>query len=153
MATSPLLDALLAQDGTLTLGTSFEQRFQLAVDEARSAFTHAKVDGLIRRAQLSYSNADLRYLDILEERGLNRDVIAQLATCLSSDRQHIVVLEDFTGSGKCYLGSAQAKQACTMRIRAHYTQMSGLEEAWNQAADKPQVLAVQEIRQLYTVSR
>src|SRR5699024_6975604 len=60
MAAGPLLDALPAQDDTLTLGMSFEQRIQLAVDEAHSAFTHAKVDGLIRRAQLRYPNADLR---------------------------------------------------------------------------------------------
>lgn len=134
MAAGPLL----AQDDTLTLGMSFEQRIQLAVDEAHSAFTHAKVEGLIRRAQLRYPNADLRRLDMLEERGLNRDVIAQLATCSFIDRQHNVVFQGFTGSGKSYLGSALAKQACTMRIRAHYVRMPDLEEAWIQAADKPQ---------------
>lgn len=138
MAAGPLLDALLAQDDTLTLGMSFEQRIQLVVDEAHSAFTHAKVEGLIRRAQLRYPNADLRRLDMLEERGLSRDVIAQLATCSFIDRQHNVVFQGFTGSGKSYLGSALAKQACTMRIRAHYVRMPDLEEAWIQAADKPQ---------------
>src|SRR5690625_1160024 len=138
MAAGPLLDALLAQDDTLTLGMSFEQRIQLAEDEAHSAFTHAKVDGLIRRAQQRYPNADLRRLDMLEARGLNRDVITQLATCSFIDRQHNVVFQGFTGSGKSYLGSALAKQACTMRIRAHYVRMPDLEEAWIQAADKPQ---------------
>lgn len=138
MAAGPLLDALLAQDETLTLGMAFEQRLQLAVDEAHSAFTHAKVEGLIRRAQLRYPNADLRRLDMLEERGLNRDMITQLATCAFIDRQHNVVFQGFTGSGKSYLGSALAKQACTMRIRAHYIRMPDLEEAWIQAADKPQ---------------
>ena len=138
MAAGPLLDALLAQDEILTLGMSFEQRLQLAVDEAHSAFTHAKVEGLIRRAQLRYPNADLRRLDMVEERGLNRDVITQLATCSFIDRQHNVVFQGFTGSGKSYLGSALAKQACTMRIRAHYVRMPDLEEAWIQAADKPQ---------------
>ena len=138
MAAGPLLDALLAQDEILTLGMSFEQRLQLAVDEAHSAFTHAKVEGLIRRAQLRYTNADLRRLDMVEERGLNRDVITQLATCSFIDRQHNVVFQGFTGSGKSYLGSALAKQACTMRIRAHYVRMPDLEEAWIQAADKPQ---------------
>lgn len=138
MAAGPLLDALVAQDDTLTLGMSFEQRISLAVDEAHTAFTHAKVDGLIRRAQLRYPNADLRRLDLMEERGLNREVIAQLATCSFIDRQHNVVFQGFTGSGKSYLGSALAKQACTMRIRAYYIRMPDLEEAWVQAADKPQ---------------
>lgn len=138
MAAGPLLDAILAQNDTLTLGMSFEQRIQLVVDEAHSAFTHAKVEGLIRRAQLRYPNSDLRRLDMLEERGLNREVIAQLATCSFNDRQHNVVFQGFTGSGKSYLGLALAKQACTMRIRAHYVRMPDLEEAWIQAADKPQ---------------
>lgn len=138
MAAVPLLEALSVQDDTLTLGMSFEQRISLAVDEAHTAFIHAKVEGLIRRAQLRYPNADLRRIDMLEERGLDRDVIAQLATCSFIDRQHNVVFQGFTGSGKSYLGSALAKQACMMRIRAHYIRMPDLEEAWTQAADKPQ---------------
>lgn len=138
MAAGPLLDALLAQDDTMTMGMSFEQRVGLAVDEAHTAFTHAKVDGLIRRAQLRYPNADLRRVDLLEERGLNQNVLAQLATCSFIDRRQNVVFQGFSGSGKSYLGSALAKQACTMRIRAHYIRMPDLEEAWIQAADKPQ---------------
>src|SRR5690625_7610864 len=93
---------------------------------------------MIRRAQQRYPNADLRRLDMLEERGLSRDVITQLATCSFIDRQQNVVFQGFTGSGKSYLGSALAKQACTMRIRSHYIRMPDLEEAWVQAADKPQ---------------
>ena len=118
MAAGPLLDALLAQDDTMTMGLSFEQRVGLAVDEAHTAFTHAKVQGLIRRAQLRYPNADLRRVDLLEERGLNQNVLNQLATCSFIDRRQNVVfwLQRFRQSYR----SALAKQACTMRIRAHY---------------------------------
>src|SRR5699024_1717499 len=138
MGAVPLLEALQAQDDTLTMGLSFQEQLALAVDEAHTAFTHAKVDGLIRRAALRYPNADLRKIDLLEERGLDRAVIAALGTCSFIDRQQNVVFQGFTGSGKSYLGSALAKQACTMRIRAHYIRMPDLEEAWVQAADKPQ---------------
>src|SRR5690625_793858 len=65
----------------------------------------------------------------------HRDVITQLATCSFIDRQHNVVFQGFTGSGKSYLGSALANQACTRRIRAHYVRMPDLEEAWFQSAD------------------
>src|SRR5699024_10055538 len=114
LAGFPCSSGLLLVDHThtLTLGMSFEQRIHLAVDEAHSAFTHAKVEGLIRRAQLRYPNADLRRLDMLEERGLNRDGIAQLATCAFIDRQHNAVFQGFTGPGKSNLGSALAQQAC-----------------------------------------
>src|SRR5699024_9814631 len=100
------------------------------VSKSRTIHTHAKVDGLIRRAQLRYPNADLRRVDMLEERGLNRETITQLATCSFIDRHSNVVFQGFTGSGKSYLGSALAKQACMHRIRAHYIRMPDLHEAW-----------------------
>ena len=123
---------------TLTLGMGFSERLRLVVDEAHSTFNHAKVEGLIRRAGLRYPGADLRRLDLVEERGLDRQVIAQPGTCTFIDRQQNVVFQGFTGSGKSYLGCAIAKQACQHRIRAHYIRMPDLEEAWALASDKPQ---------------
>jgi DNA replication protein DnaC len=137
MGATALLEALEAQDETLVMGLGFEDKIRLAVDEAHSTFTHAKVEGLIRRAGLRYPNADLRRLDLLTERGLDQGVIAQLGTCSFIDRQQNVVFQGFTGSGKSYLGCALAKQACQHRIRAHYIRMPDLEEAWALAKDKP----------------
>jgi DNA replication protein DnaC len=138
MGAAPLLEALEGQDDTLTLGMGFGERLRLVVDEAHSTFNHAKVEGLIRRAGLRYPGADLRRLDLVEERGLDRQVIAQLGTCTFIERQQNVVFQGFTGSGKSYLGCALAKQACQHRIRAHYIRMPDLEEAWALASDKPQ---------------
>jgi len=64
-------------------------------------------------------------------------VIAQLGTCQFIDRQQNVVFQGFTGSGKSYLGSALAKQACQHRYRAHYIRMPDLEESWAAARDRP----------------
>ncbi|MBS7549863.1 ATP-binding protein, partial [Dietzia massiliensis] len=69
------------------------------------------------RAGLRYPSADLRRVDLIDARGLNRAVLAQLATCSFIDRQQNVVFQGFTGSGKSYLGCALAKQACTHRYR------------------------------------
>lgn len=80
MGVPALIDALETQDDTLTMGMSFEERIKLVVDDAHATFTHAKVEGLIRRAGLRYPNADLRRLDLVEQRGLDRGVIAQLGT-------------------------------------------------------------------------
>ncbi|GEP27628.1 hypothetical protein CLE01_22260 [Cryobacterium levicorallinum] len=137
MGVATLLDAFDAQDNTLTLGLAFEEKIKLAVDDAHSAFTQTKVEGLIRRANLRYPNADLRRLDLVEERGLDRSVIAGLGTCSFIDRQQNVVFQGFTGSGKSYLGCALAKAACLHRVRAHYIRMPELEEAWQLARDKP----------------
>lgn len=137
MGADPLLAAIEAEDETLVLGLGFDERLRLVVDEAHSAFNHAKVDGLIRRAGLRYPTADLRRLDRVDERGLDRHLIAQLATCSFIDRHQNVVFQGFTGSGKSYLGCALAKQACQHRIRAHYIRMPELEELWALAKDQP----------------
>ena len=116
MGVPALVDALDIQDEGLTMGLVFEERIKLAVDDAHAAFTHSKVEGLIRRAGLRYPNADLRRVDMLEQRGLDRGVIAQLGTCQFIQRHMNVVFQGFTGSGKSYLGSALAKQACQHRF-------------------------------------
>lgn len=137
MGVSHLVDALDAQDDTLTISMPFAQRIQLAVDEAHQTFTAQKIQGLISRAGLRYPDADLRRLDLLEERGIDRGTIANLATCAFINRQQNVVFQGFTGSGKTYLGSALAKAACQHRYRALYIRMPNLEEAWLAANDKP----------------
>jgi len=137
MGATALLEAFEARDETLMLGMRFEDQVKIVVDEAHSTFTHAKVEGLIRRAGLRYPNADLRRLDMLHERGLDQGVIAQLGACSFIDRHQNVVFQGFTGSGKSYLGCALAKQACTHRIRAHYIRMPDLAETWALAQDKP----------------
>lgn len=72
MNAGELLAAIDGQDETLSIGMPFEERVRLLVDDAYSTFTHSKVEGLIRRAGLRYPNADLRRIDLLDERGLNR---------------------------------------------------------------------------------
>ena len=137
MGATSLLEAFEGQDSTLALGMAFEERIQLAVDDAHATFTNAKVDGLIRRAGLRYPDADLRRVDRAEERGLDRGVLAQLRSCSFVQRRQNVVFQGFTGSGKSYLGSALAKSACQHRYRAHYIRMPDLEESWATAQDKP----------------
>ncbi len=137
MAATDLMVALDTQDEILTMGMPFEERIKLVVDDAYTSYMHSKVTGLIRRAGLRYPNADLRRIDHIDERGLNRALLTQLGTCSFVTRQENVVFQGFTGSGKSYLGCALAKRACAHRIRAHYIRMPDLEEAWVAAQDKP----------------
>lgn len=137
MGVAQLVDSFDAQDDVLTLGMPFAERIKLVVDDAHAAFNSQKIEGLIRRAGLRYPAAELRSLDLLEERSIDRGVIAQLGTCTFITRGQNVVFQGFTGSGKTYLGSALVKVACQHRYRALYIRMPDLEEAWEQAADKP----------------
>ena len=137
MGVTALADAFETQDDLLVGGMPFAERVGLIVDDAHASFTSQKIDGLTRRAQLRYPDAELRRLDLLEKRGIDRGVIANLATCTFIGRCENVVFQGFTGSGKTYLGSALARAACQHRYRALYVRMPDLEEAWLASADKP----------------
>lgn len=137
MGAAALLDALTDMDEALTLGMSFEEKIKLAVDDAHTVFTNAKIHGLKRRSGVRYPDADLRRVDLITERGLDHATLAQLATCRFVDVHHNLVFQGFTGSGKSYLGSAVANEACHHRIRAHYLRMPDLEELISVAVDKP----------------
>lgn len=137
MGVVSLLDALEAQDDELALGLPFPERLRLAVDDAHAVHIQTQVDGLIKRAKLRYPNAELRGLDLIEERGLDRSVIAQLGTCGFVERRLNVVFQGPTGSGKSFLGSALGRAACQNRHRVHYIRMPDLGAAWNQVKDNP----------------
>jgi DNA replication protein DnaC len=138
MGAGELAVALEAQDDQLAASLAFGERIRLAVDDAYTGYTEAKVSGLLKRAGLRYPSADLRSLDLVEQRGLDRSVIAELATCSFVTANRNIVLQGFTGSGKTYLASALAKAACAHRYRAHVIRMPDLAEAWRQAGDRPQ---------------
>lgn len=137
MGVGALAESFEMQDDALTISMPFAERLKLAVDDAHASFTGQKITGLIRRAGLRHPDAELRRLDLIEERGIDRSVIANLATCTFISRYENVVFQGFTGSGKTYLGSALARAACQHRFRALYIRMPDLEEAWLGAYDKP----------------
>lgn len=86
-----LLEAFDAEDHSLVPGMGCEERLFLILDEVHATFTHGKVNGLIRRAGPRYPGADLRKVDLVEERGLDAGGIAALNTCgFIERRQHVV---------------------------------------------------------------
>ena len=137
MGAIDLLGAFEAQDEGMCLGMTCAERVQMAVDEAHSAYVTSKIRNLTRRANLRYSEADVRSIDFAEERGLDRLLITELSTCGFAERGQNVVLQGPTGTGKTYLACALAKSACQRRIRACYVRCPDLAEAWRIARDKP----------------
>ena len=137
MGASDLLDALEAQDEGMCMGMTCAERVQMAVDEAHSAFVTSKVRNLTKRANLRYPEADVRSIVFSEERGLDRLLITELATCGFAERGQSVVLQGPTGTGKTYLACAIAKAACQRRMRACYIRCPDLEELWREARGRP----------------
>lgn len=137
MGADELLHALERQDDDECAGLSFAERLRAAVDDAHSAFVTAKAENLARRAYLRYPQADVRCLELAEERGLDRVKIAELASCGYAERGTNVIIEGFTGSGKSWMACALANAACRRRIRASCIRMPDLEEQWRAASDRP----------------
>ena len=54
MGADELLDALLAQDDAACMGIPFEQRIQMAVDEAHAGYVADRIRNLVKGANLRY---------------------------------------------------------------------------------------------------
>ena len=99
MGAAELVRSLEAQDDSVCMGMAFADRLQAAVDEAYSQFVTDKVSGLTKRAKLRYPEADIRKLELVEERKLNRVLVAELASCGFMERCDNLVLMGFSGTG------------------------------------------------------
>ena len=80
---------------------------------------------------------DLRTIDLVEERRLDRSVIAGLDVGNYLEQRLNVVFQGATGSGKSHLLCALAKSACRARYRAVYVRMPDLAEQVTVASNKP----------------
>lgn len=120
------VDALEMQELNLsTLQLTFDERIQLATDSLYQEKYNHRVQGLIKRAKLRFSNADLSSI-YYEKRDINREVLQELGNCNFIHQQFDVVMQGFTGSGKTFLGCALGKEACKKEIRSRYVRLPDL---------------------------
>ena len=119
------------------MGMTCAERVQMAVDETRSMFITPKVRNLTKRANLRYPEADVRFIDFSEERGLDRLLITELATCGFAERGQSAALQGPTGTDKTHLACAIAKAACRRRMRVRCIRCPDLEELWREARERP----------------
>ena len=128
MNATELLDAFERLDEQTTMPLSHTEVIRLAVDNAHSGHMDARIQRLVKRAGLRYPQADLRTIDLMEERGLDRSVIAGPDAGNYLGQRLNVAFQGATGSGKSFLLCALAKSACRGRYRACYIRMPDLAE-------------------------
>ncbi|RPJ34837.1 MAG: AAA family ATPase [Planctomycetaceae bacterium] len=101
---------------------TFEERFGLLVDRECTEREHRRLTTRLRQAKLRQT-ACIEDLDYRPPRGLDKSLIARLATCQWVRERHNVLITGPTGIGKTWLGCALGHQACRDGLTALYLRL------------------------------
>lgn len=104
---------------------SFEDRLGLLVDAELIARQNKQLHSRLKDARLRLS-ACMEDLDLKTSRGLDRAVMAALATCNWLKRHRNVIITGATGAGKTYVACALAQQACRAGFSVTYQRATTL---------------------------
>src|SRR5262249_53379116 len=88
-----------------------EERFGLLVDRALTERENRRLTTRLRQAKLRQT-ACIEDIDYRHPRGLDKSLMARLATCQWVREHHNVLITGPTGIGKTWLGWRLAQQAC-----------------------------------------
>ncbi len=108
---------------------SFEDRLGLLVDQEADARDSRRLKMRLRVAKLRYP-ASVEDLDLRAERGLDRGLVADLATGSWVARHHNVVLCGPTGVGKSFIACALAQAAIRTGHSAYYVRVPAWPMSW-----------------------
>jgi DNA replication protein DnaC len=109
---SGMYHALVEQLQMADIGAlSFEERFGLLVDRALTERDTRRLTTRVRQAKLRQT-ACIEDIDYRHPRGLDKAVMARLATCQWVRERHNVLITGPTGIGKTWLGCALGHKAC-----------------------------------------
>lgn len=107
---------------------AFEQRVRSMVDHEITLRDHKRLGRLLKKACLPV-NASIEDVDYRAPRGLDK---AEFQTLCSLDwvrNQHSLVITGPTGTGKSWLASALANQACRQGLSCHFIRVPLLMES------------------------
>lgn len=105
---------------------TFDDRIGLLVEHEASQRNDRKLRRLLGGAGLPEKDAVLEDLDQRTQRGLDKSLVATLATCEWIRRQQNLFIHGATGVGKTWLACALGAQACRLRIPVLFFRASDL---------------------------
>ncbi len=103
----------------------FEDRMSLLVEAELLERETRQLATRIKGAKLR-ENAALEDLDTRASRGLDRALVASLATCQWIKRRHNLLITGATGAGKTWLSCALSHNACRQGMTAAYHRLPAL---------------------------
>lgn len=112
---------------------NFDEKLQFMVDFLYQEKYNGRVQRLITLSKLRLPKAEVNDIHY-SQRGLDRQVIQELATCQFVDSRFNIIFQGFTGSGKTYLACALGKQACKRHFRTRYIRVPDLLMEYDEAS-------------------
>jgi len=103
----------------------FEDRLALLVDAELMERENRQLTARLKGAKLR-ENAALEDLDARPSRGIDRALLASLATCQWVRRRHNLLITGATGAGKTWLSCALSHTACRQGMTAVYHRLPAL---------------------------
>lgn len=122
-----MVDALKQQQDQPTTYSElgFVERLSLLVNSELTVRDNRKISRLLKVAKLRIS-AHPNDLDYRTQRGLSKDLVAQLLSFDWVDQHRNVLIEGSTGTGKTYLACVLGQAACERGISVRYLRASRL---------------------------
>jgi len=106
-------------DGDALTGVAFEDRVAMMVDREWTERESRRLTRRLRMAKLR-QQAAIEDIDYDHPRGLDRTLMARLASCEWIRDHHNVIIDGKTGTGKTFLACALAHKACRDGYSAIY---------------------------------
>lgn len=127
MRLAAMASAWLTQQKDAKIGAlSFDERFGLIVDAEWAARDNRKLARLLKDATLRIPSASVEDVRVSPQRGLDKPMLRQLATCGWIGEHLNVLITGPTGVGKSYLASALGQAACRRGRRVLYRRVPRL---------------------------
>ena len=104
---------------------SFEERLGLLVDREMTVRDDRRLKTRLRKAKLK-QNASIEDLDTRQARGLDKALIAELASCQWIKSHLNILITGPTGVGKTWIACALAQKACREGYSARYLRLPRL---------------------------
>ena len=127
MRLSAMADAWTDQKKDPNHGSlAFDERFAMLVDAEHLARDNRRLARLLKDAELRIANACIEDVRASPQRGLDKSMLRQLATCDWVRHHQNVLVTGLTGVGKSYLASALGQAACRKGLRVTYRRVPRL---------------------------
>ncbi|CBW76711.1 Transposase (plasmid) [Mycetohabitans rhizoxinica HKI 454] len=113
---------------TASASLSFEERFGMVVERELAWRDTRRLERLLKSAKLKNPQACIEDIEYRQNRGIDKSVVAALASCDWIRNAQNLILTGPTGAGKTWIACAFGQQACRQGFSVSYVRVARLFE-------------------------